>query len=292
MNAFSLHCPPARGATRGANLFHSFLEFNVGEGREVYFANPAGIENIMSRVTGGNASNILGRLGVLGGANLFLLNPNGILFGPNASLDIQGSFVGSTADGIQLGEDGFFSATEPHQSQLLSVDPGVLFYNQVANHPGSIINRGNLAVGKDLTLSAGNLDLQGQLFAGGNLTLQGLNAVQIRDSVANPFIAAARGSLLVQGNQTVDIFALSHPNSGLFSGGNMVLRSANTVSGDAHYWSGGSFRIEQLDGSLGGLFSPNDLVIRANGDVALNSYTGASLHILAGCKMMSTSAAL
>lgn len=54
------------GAIRGANLFHSFLEFNVGEGRGAYFTNPAGIENILSRVTGGKPSNILGTLGVSG----------------------------------------------------------------------------------------------------------------------------------------------------------------------------------------------------------------------------------
>ena len=80
------------GAVRGSNLFHSFLEFNVRQGRSVYFANPMGIDNILSRVTGGNPSNIFGRLGVLGDANLFLLNPNGVIFGKNASLDIQGSF--------------------------------------------------------------------------------------------------------------------------------------------------------------------------------------------------------
>jgi filamentous hemagglutinin family protein len=270
------------GAIRGTNLFHSFREFNVSEGRGVYFANPAGIANILSRVTGGNPSQILGRLGVLGGANLFLLNPKGIIFGANASLDIQGSFFATTAAGIQLGDEGFFSATNPQESRLLSVSPGALFFNQVANQAGSIINRGNLAVGKDLTLAAGNLDLQGQLGAGGNLTLQALNTVQIRDSAANPFIAAAKGNLLIQGNQKLDIFALNHPQSGLFSGGDLVLRSAKTVGGDAHFWSGGSFRIEQLDGSLGDLYSPHDPVIRANGDVVLNSYTGASLHILAG----------
>lgn len=269
------------GAMRGSNLFHSFLEFNVGESRGVYFANPAGIENILSRVTGGNPSNILGRLGVLGGANLFLLNPHGILFGPNASLDIKGSFVAATANGIQLGEKGFFSATEPEKSNLLSVNPGSLFFNQVATHSGNIINRGNLAVGKNLTISANNLDLQGQLYAGGNLTLQALGTVQIRDSVASPFVAAAKGNLLVQGNETVDIFTLNHPQSGLFSGRNMVLSSANTVGGDAHYWSGGNFRIEQLDGSLGGLYSPYDPIIRSLGDVSFQSYTGASLHILA-----------
>ena len=81
------------GATRGANLFHSFEEFNVDEGGAAYFTNPAGIENILSRVTGSNPSEILGTLGVLGNANLFLINPNGIVFGPNARLDVGGSFV-------------------------------------------------------------------------------------------------------------------------------------------------------------------------------------------------------
>ena len=69
------------GAVRGANLFHSFQEFNVGDGLGVYFANPTGIENILTRVTGGNVSNILGTLGVLGNANLFLINPRALCLG-------------------------------------------------------------------------------------------------------------------------------------------------------------------------------------------------------------------
>ncbi|MEH1839517.1 MAG: filamentous hemagglutinin N-terminal domain-containing protein, partial [Nostoc sp.] len=272
------------GATRGANLFHSFREFNIGEGRGAYFANPTGIENILTRVTGGNPSNILGRLGVLGGANLFLLNPNGIIFGANASLDIKGSFVATTADRVQLGDSGYFSAAQPQTSSLLSVTPGALFFSQVANQPTAIINQGNLSTGKHLTLSAGNLDLQGQLQAGGDLTLLAQDTVKVRDS-AIPFIASAGRNLLVQGNLGVDIFALSHPESGLFSGGDMVLRSSKTVEGDAHYWSGGNFRIEQLDGSLGDLSSPHDPIFRARGDVFINTYKGTSLHILAGGKV-------
>ncbi|MEW5856359.1 MAG: filamentous hemagglutinin N-terminal domain-containing protein, partial [Cyanobacteriota bacterium] len=62
----------AGGAIRGANLFHSFEQLSVLKGRGAYFTNPAGIENILSRVTGANRSDILGRLGVLGNANLFL----------------------------------------------------------------------------------------------------------------------------------------------------------------------------------------------------------------------------
>src|SRR4028118_228994 len=94
------------GAIRGVNLFHSFGEFNIKGGRGAYFENPRGIANIFTRVTGGNPSNILGNLGVLGNSNLFLINPKGIVFGPNARLDLRGSFIGSTGSGI-LFDNGF-----------------------------------------------------------------------------------------------------------------------------------------------------------------------------------------
>ena len=270
------------GALRGTNLFHSFQEFNVGNGQRVYFANPAGIENILSRVTGNNISKILGTLGVNGGANLFLINPNGIIFGQNAQLDIAGSFVASTANSLVLGNGLEFSATNPESPPLLTirVTPGLQYGT---SQPGATIaNAGHLAVGKDLTLAAGNLDLEGQLSAGGDLTLFAQDTVRVRDSVTNPLIAASGGQLLVQGNQGVDIFALNHPESGLFSGGDMVLRSANSVIGDAHYQSSSNFRVEQLDGSLGNLESPNDPVFEVAGNFNLANYTGASLQILAG----------
>jgi filamentous hemagglutinin family protein len=270
------------GAVRGANLFHSFQEFNVSNGQRVYFASPTGIENILSRVTGNNLSNILGTLGVDGGANLFLLNPNGIIFGQNAKLDIAGSFVASTANSVVFNNGYQFSAKNSEAPPLLTVNvPLGVQYG--ANQPkATIANAGNLAVGQNFTLSADNLDLQGQLQAGQDLTLQAQDTVKVRDSVTNPFVASSGGQLLVQGNEKVDIFALNHPNSGFFSGGDMVLRSPNSVIGDAHYWSGGNFRVEQLDGSLGDLDSPNDPIIRASGDVNFATYTGASLHILAG----------
>ncbi|WP_293119873.1 S-layer family protein [Moorena sp. SIO4G3] len=109
------------GAIRESNLFHSFQDFNVAEFGRVYFANPAGVANILSRVTGTNVSNILGTLGVLDNANLFLINPNGIVFGANSRLDIRGSFFGSTADSV-LFDNGFqFSATNPDAPPLLTI---------------------------------------------------------------------------------------------------------------------------------------------------------------------------
>ncbi len=109
------------GASRGANLFHSFSEFNLNDGQRVYFASPTGIENIITRVTGANASNILGTLGVNGAANLFLINPNGIVFGKNARLDVRGSFFASTASSLVFADGNQFSATTPQSPPLLTV---------------------------------------------------------------------------------------------------------------------------------------------------------------------------
>ncbi|MDY7005450.1 MAG: filamentous hemagglutinin N-terminal domain-containing protein [Cyanobacteriota bacterium] len=124
------------GAQRGGNLFHSFQEFNVQRGRGVYFSNPDGVANILTRITGSNTSNILGTLGVLGNANLFFINPNGIIFGPDAKLDIGGSFYGATADSI-LFENGFeFATSNPQAPPLLTVN--VPMGLRLPENPGSI----------------------------------------------------------------------------------------------------------------------------------------------------------
>ncbi|NES00629.1 MAG: filamentous hemagglutinin N-terminal domain-containing protein, partial [Symploca sp. SIO1B1] len=152
------------GAGRGANLFHSFAQFNVQELQRVYFANPVGIENILTRVTGADPSHIFGTLGVDGAANLYLLNPHGILFGANAQLDVEGSFVGSTANAFTFEDGSSYSAANPGDSSVLTIRvPLGLQYG--TNQTGVITNRGNLSAGQDLTLSASNLDLQGQLLA-------------------------------------------------------------------------------------------------------------------------------
>jgi filamentous hemagglutinin family protein len=266
------------GVQRGSALFHSFSQFSVGEQQRIYFANPSSVETILTRVTGGNPSNILGTLGVDGSASLFLINPAGILFGTNAHLDIAGSFVASTADRLVWEEGTQFSASQPTAPPLLNirVTPGL----QYGDRPGPIVSSGNLAVGQDLSLAGGNVTLQGQLTAGQNLTLRAIDVLTARDSAAQPFIASAGGMLLVQGDRTVDIFALNHSASGFFAGSNIVLRSAEPIGGDVHYFADGNFRVEQLDGSAGSWFSPSDPVIRANGDVSFTNYTGASLHIL------------
>jgi filamentous hemagglutinin family protein len=199
------------GAIRGTNLFHSFSQFNIGEGRGAYFTNPLGIENILSRVTGANRSDILGRLGVDGDANLFLINPNGIVFGSDASLDVQGSFVATTANAIQFPNGEVFSASTPSApSLLLIVNPSAFFFNQVP--AGAIAHYSRTPVG---TTPDGNQfglrvpDGQSLLLVGGDIVMDGGGALA-RDGRIE--LGAIAGSGTVGLNVDGNDLSLSFPD--------------------------------------------------------------------------------
>ncbi|MBT9314836.1 two-partner secretion domain-containing protein [Leptothoe spongobia] len=267
------------GAIRGANLFHSFQDFNVNTGQQVYFVNPEGIGTILSRVTGSNVSNIDGLLGVDGTADLFLLNPNGISFGPNAELDIRGAFTASTADTLEFTDGSVFSAVNPQGTSFLtmSVPLGVQFGNSVQ---GNITSTGILETGQGLTLFGNQLYLEGQLMAGGNLALQAQDTVTIRDTATDAFITRSGNDLTIQGNQGIDIWTLQHlEHTPFISRGDLTLISGGTISGDAHFESGGNFQLLTLERTPGNFVSFHDPSIFADGDVILGDYTGASLKV-------------
>lgn len=127
------------GTQTYTNLFHSFKEFSVPSGYAALFDNAANIQNIISRVTGNSISNIDGLIAAKGTANLFVINPNGIIFGQNAQLNIGGSFLASTASAVKFADNLEFSATNPQPTTLLSINVPIGL--QYGGNPGSILNQ-------------------------------------------------------------------------------------------------------------------------------------------------------
>ncbi len=375
----------------GANLFHSFQRFGLNSGQIANFVSNPEIRNILGRVVGGNPSIINGLIQVTGGnSNLFLMNPAGIVFGRNATLNVPAAFTATTATGIGFGKDNWFNAIGENDYQNLIGTPSIFAFD--LSQPGSIINAGNLAVqkGQNLTLLGGSVLSTGQLTAPrgnitiaavpgenlvrisqpghllsleiepprnnqgqqlpitaldlptlltdsigsvdtglivspsgavqlarsgfrveqgdavaqkvtaqtamlsatnnltlvesqlrttGDLTMSAQNIVQIRDSVANPFVAHAGGRLYIQGNNAIDILALNHPQTPFQSGGDLSLVSNGDISGDAHFASGGSFSMLNLSGDPGNFVSLYDPIISSNGDVSFGNYTGVALKV-------------
>ena len=235
------------GAQRGGNLFHSFLEFNVDAADSVYFANPDDVSALLVRVTGMEESDINGRLGVRGTADLFLVNPNGISFGENVILDIDGSFHATTADAVPLGSAGLFSASDPDGSTLLEIEPQAVFFDYLSNDSGRISNAGDLQVEGDLTLAGGDLRLSGPLTSGGNMRLVG-GSVRITDN------AFYRSGGFFDARQTRGFRATlnarrannrsPHNNLVVHAGGDVVFKRYQ--GGSLQILSGGQVRIDDF----------------------------------------------
>jgi filamentous hemagglutinin family protein len=205
------------GATRGSNLFHSFLRFGILDGKAAYFINP-GVDNIITRVTGGSPSNIFGILGVTGNANFYLINPKGIIFGQNARLDVGGSFFASTGDRL-IFDNGFeFGASNPQAPPLLTVNVPIGL--RFRDNPGNIVNQsraidinGNpiglqVAPGASLTLLGGNVILDGGILSApaGRIELGALSTpgvVGLNSDRSLIFPTGGTGSILLDGSAIV-----------------------------------------------------------------------------------------
>ena len=154
----------ALGTLSGNNLFHSFSTFNLATGESATFTGPSTLANIVGRVTGGSSSSIDGTIATLtgGSTNLFLVNPAGIVFGPNASLNVEGSFHVSTADYLafadgakfmsNLGNGSSFTTADRQRSASSTPNPAAVAIN------GSTLNVG---LGSTMNIAAGEVQIVG-----------------------------------------------------------------------------------------------------------------------------------
>lgn len=227
------------GTVSGNSLFHSFEKFSIPSNNSAYFNNALDIQNIFSRVTGNSISEINGLIQANGTANVFLLNPNGIVFDSNAMLNIGGSFLASTADSINFDDGNQFSAKNPRSSLLtISVPIGL----NLGSNPGSIQLKGTghsltlqnsiispftqstrskglqVRAGKTLTLVGGEIELKGGLITtpGGRIELG----------------AAENG--LVNLNQVVNGWDLEYEGISSFKNVQLSLQSLLDASGSGN----------------------------------------------------------
>ena len=151
------------GTQAAANLYHSFQRFGLTQGEIANFMSNPSIQNILARVSGGNASVINGLIQVTGGnSNLYLLNPAGIIFGANSSLNVPAAFTATTANGIQVGNGWFGVNTGIDDVKKLTGTPQAFGFASsttipTSEQPAAIANAGNLTAkkGQSITLIGG-----------------------------------------------------------------------------------------------------------------------------------------
>lgn len=205
------------GGTRpggGPNLFHSFNQFSVGAGDVAAFVNPGGVSNVIGRVIGGSPSNINGTVQALN-ANLFFVNPSGIVFGPSAQLNVSGSAYFSTAQQLRLSDGGIFSANTALLAfdSTLSVGSPVSFgflgqgpYGSIVlSSPSTVLQTGAVLglMGGGIQINGSKISAQrvmlGSTSSAGEMATQPFVSDPFSGAVGNGQIQALPGTLIVAG---------------------------------------------------------------------------------------------
>ncbi|WP_310488128.1 filamentous hemagglutinin N-terminal domain-containing protein [Chamaesiphon sp. VAR_69_metabat_338] len=286
------------GLTKGQTTFHSFTDFSVPTNGQVNFVNPVNTRDIITRVTGSSFSDINGILNT-NGANFFLINPNGITFGPGAQLlNVGKAFASSTANGINLVDGGgrtFTFGTNQSGDALLKVSPSVLFNVaslNIGTGSGAINNFGTLQTANEnqyIGLIGGNVNLYGGkiIAPGGRVDIGGLNTAGVvsvnNDGLVFNSTTPVRSNVTITNGASVSVRAKStlNPVDPVFfpnatSPGSSINISANRIevskSGDRFTSDAGDGKINQALGGLDAGLDVNSGTKTATiGNISLNA---------------------
>ena len=227
------------GRQAGRNLFHSFERFSLATGERATFSGSDQVQNVISRVTGGAPSAIDGTIrSTIAGADFYFINPAGVLFGPNASLDVPGSFHISTADELRFADGATFSATNPTANSFTVAAPEAFGFLGPAPAP-ILVDRSMLAVppGEALSLVGGDVTIDGGnngVVSGGGQGLLLAEAGQITLAAAGGpgEVQPASGATSVEDAADVTLVNQAALITAGDGGGTIRIRGGNLVVAD------------------------------------------------------------
>ncbi len=230
------------GKQAGANLFHSFEQFNIHKGESATFSGPDSVQNIVSRVTGGNASWIDGRLASsIPNADLYFLNPAGVMFGANASLDLSGSFHISTADYLRLKDNERFSALPSDNDVLSAASPSAFGFLNDSPNPISVKQSVlRLSEGKTLSLTGGDIRIEDSALyvPGGSIAI--FSTASAQEVIPNDSLTGTGKIHISQSsaeNREIDGVVVGNIDASGESGGSIFIRGGQFVSDNADIFS-------------------------------------------------------
>lgn len=260
--------PASAGAQVGGNLFESFSQFNLIENQVADFQGPSTVADIIARITGGNASSINGSIeSSVQGANLFLINPAGIMFGPRASLNLTGAFTVATADEVKIAGGGNFNASLGGNEMLTA--GAVTGFGFGAPAPVSFSGSELIVpVGTGLNVVAGNVTLDGATLGApsGRLSVFATGSVSLTHGSTLAISGAGGGVAVVRaGAITLDDSGIASVNTGSAAGGDITVNADNALS----LLNGGDI-LSQANGSGAG----GNVVVQA-AVLAVEGYDGA-----------------
>ncbi len=263
------------GLTHGNNLFHSFAQFNLAAGDVATFTGPANIQNILARVTGANPSSINGTIrSGIAGANFFFINPNGIIFGPSAMVDVSGSFAASTANYLKLAGGARFVASLDADDSGLSTAP-VSAFGFLGGNSGSISvqqSKLNVPVGQTLTLVGGDIMVDGGVLQAPQGQINAVSVLSAGEVPVDPAsLSAAQFNAAFPQQGQVNLQNVAQLDANGDGGGRIVIRGGQLTIDNSIVQANS---IGSTDGKGIDVAVLNDLNLRNSGQIVCLSPAG------------------